>query len=164
MPQVRWLTDGIAHTETGMAMRTGIARIRIPGRPTRVLRQSWEELAWTVELSTTGNVNFGAEEIHISPGLSGSILRGNYICFGQGFDGCEFPLAAIQSPRISYAQVCELGSGGATTHVMRATTSDGRRGTVVHLTSGGSGGVASSIEISSMTPEEYCRVNRDRGY
>jgi hypothetical protein len=52
---VRWLTEGINYSATGYASRIGLARVAASGARAKVLRQSWEELAWSVELSTDGN-------------------------------------------------------------------------------------------------------------
>jgi len=165
LPSVRWTTDGVAYgAGDRSAYRIGLVRARANGEVTTLLRQRVEELAWTLELSTEGNEKWGPTSLHISPGLSDPAYKGNYICFGTNFTGCDFPQSAIQSPKIKYARQCVIGSLGNQSVVMRATTTDGRRGTVIYSGSGGSGGFSNSVEISTLSPAEYCETNKDRGY
>lgn len=161
--RITWVTDGIGYNDTE-SVRYGLARIRGTGEQSRLLRQRWEELAWTVELSTEGNAKWGPTAVMITPGLQDPAYKGNYICFGTGFEGCEFPLSAIKHPSLRLTQRCRIGSGGGSSVVMSASTTDGRRGTVVYSGSGGSGGYANHVEVTTIEPIEYCRIHRDRGY
>lgn len=161
--RILWVTDGIEFG-TNHATRYGLARVRHTGQLTRLLRQRWEELAWTVELSTEGNAKWGPTTVLITPGLQEPSYKGNYICFGTGFEGCEFPLSAIKHPSLRLTQRCRIGSGAGNSIVMSASTKDGRRGTVVYSGSGGTGGYANHVEVTTLDPLEYCRINRDRGY
>ena len=161
---VRWVTDGIDSTETGMQFRIGLTRVRASGVTSRLLRQKWEELTWTVELSTEGNSKWGPTTLNIRPGLTGNLYNGNYICFGSGFEGCSFPMDAIRGSKVAFIQRCTIGEGASQSVVFKATTLDGRRGTVVYQGSGGSGGFANGVEISTLAPQEYCNTFKDRGY
>ena len=161
---VLWLTEGIDYSETGLTSRLGLVRARPLGKVSRVLRQGWEELSWRVEMSTDGNSKWGPTSIFIKPGFDTKDSGGKYICFGEGFQGCTFPKEALNGPNLKLQQICEIGSGGGESIAMKATTSDGRNGTVVYSGSGGSGGWANSVEISILNPLEYCDTNRDRGY
>jgi hypothetical protein len=164
IPNVSWTTDGIEYTETGMARRSGLARARADQTTTKILRQKWEELAWSLELSTDGNVKWGPTSLSIIPGLDGSISEGAYICFGEGFQGCAFSIEALRSPKLTLTPVCEIGSGANVSKVMDATTNDGRKGVVVYQSSGGSGGISNSIEVTTVAAKEYCAANASRGY
>src|SRR5271165_4142466 len=93
-PIISWQTPGITRTETGMAMRVGFARVRVAGVSSKVLRHGWEELPWSVTLSTTENERFGPKLIEIKPGGSDP----DNICFGVTFRGCTFtPAQALKS-------------------------------------------------------------------
>lgn len=162
--QVRWLTEGFDFTETGFSTRLGLSRVRANGVVTRMLRQRWEELTWSVELETEGNVKWGPTSLLIRPGYNTQESKGQYICFGTGFEGCDFPISALNNPKLKLTKQCEVGSSGGSSIVMLGTTTDGRQGTVVYSGSGGSGGYSNSVEISMLTPAEYCSVNKDRGY
>jgi hypothetical protein len=161
---VLWLTEGVDYHEGGTASRFGVSRVRASGATARMLRQKWEELAWGVELATDGNAKWGPTSIDIRPGLTEASFKGDYICFGTGFEGCEFPITALDHPDLKLSKVCEIGSGGGSSVVMSARTTDGRTGTVVYQGSGGSGGYSNSIEITTLAPAEYCQTHKDRGY
>lgn len=164
IPQVRWLTEGIEHSRTSYASRLGLSRVRASRAVTMMLRQRWEELAWSVELSTEGNTKWGATSLIIRPGFDNSQFKGDYICFGEGFKGCAFPISSLASPRLKLVRQCETGQGANVSLVMAAKTSDGRRGTVIYAGSGGSGGFSNHVEISTMTPQEYCKKYKNRDY
>ena len=115
-------------------------------------------------MSTAGNSKWGPTSIKIRPGFDNSRFKGKYICFGEAFEGCSFPISAINSPRLKLIKKCEIGEGGNVSVTMAATTVDGRRGTVVYSSSGGSGGYSNSVEISTLNPLEYCATYKDRGY
>ena len=159
---VLWITEGIDYV--GDPSRFGMVRVRAAGVASKMLRQRWEELSWSVELSTDGNSKWGPTLLNIRPGFDGSKFEGKYICFGEGFSGCAFDIEALNGPHIKYEKQCTIGSGGGQSVILRATTIDGRRGTVVYQGSGGSGGYSNSVAISTLAPAEYCHAHKDRGY
>lgn len=73
---VSWISDGFTTTAAGLLFRDGLARVRVNGRVSTVLKHVKEELPWTVEMDTTGNENFGPQEISIMnrPGIAGGHL------------------------------------------------------------------------------------------
>jgi hypothetical protein len=165
IPNVQWITDGIAYyPNDGEPYRQGLAHIRASGATSTLLRQRTEELSWTVTLSTEDNEKWGPTTLTITPGLTEAKYKGQYMCFGTGFSGCAFPISSIRNPKIRYVQQCVIGFGANQSIVFRATTADGRRGTVIYRGSGGSGGTSNYVELSTLTPIEYCQRNKDRGY
>ena len=141
---IAWITDGFAETSGGLTERVGLARVRVDGEVATVLERTVNELAWSVVLSTEAPAKFGPETIGITPGYPG------HICFGTLYEGCEFrPEQALASPSLRSEVVCQgrvsSGNGMAVYHV-RAS---GREGYVRYRISSGSGGVSSSIEITS---------------
>lgn len=161
--EVLWVTEGIDY-DGGIPSRVGYARIRASDVETKLLRQRWEELAWTIQMSTEGNSKWGPTIINIGPGVDSKESQGKYACFGEGFAGCSFGVEALRGPKIELTTKCSIGSGVNMSVVMDAVTRDGRRGTVVHRGSGGSGGVSNSVEISTLSFSEYCEVFKNRGY
>ncbi len=140
--QVLWITAGYDRTQSG-AERTGLARIRVAGRTSTLLRQKREELAWTVRLETSANPKFGPERIEISPGTP------NEYCFGSLTDNCAFTEEeALANPRLGKRLVCRVTPGGFPLAVYRVTAPGKHPAYVRVWTSGGSGGVASSVTVS----------------
>ena len=161
---VLWQGKGLHHWPRGPTTRMGIARIRASGRAARIKRRRWEELAWNIELSTDGDSRLGPTSITIEPGFNIFTTKENYSCFGRGYDGCDFLVAALDTPRMKLSRQCKIGEADNYSIVMIATTPDGRRGTVVFTLSSGSGGASSDVEITTMTARDYCRENRNRGF
>ncbi|WP_311270676.1 hypothetical protein [Sphingobium sp. WCS2017Hpa-17] len=162
-PNVRWVTEGIDY-EHGNPSRSGYARLRANGVTSKVLRQTWEELAWSIELSTEGNSKWGPTLLTIEPGFTNDEFMGKYICLGEGFSGCSFGVQSLSGPKLKLTQECSIGNGANKSVAMRAVTFDGRVGTVVYRGSGGSGGISNSVEVTTMTPAQYCAANKERGY
>jgi hypothetical protein len=141
----------------------GLARVRVAGQSAKILKEGWEELAWGVELSTEGNAKLGPTTLDIHPGYEDEVEKEKYICFGKGFQGCDFPASALNTGQLHLSKECQIGSGEASEDgsiVMSATSADGGAGTVVYSRFVGSGGVSNSIEVTTMTPEEYCEKNK----
>jgi len=162
IPSVRWLTIGVGTTRWGDSFRYGLVRVRVGGRVTKVLRQRWEELSWSVTLDK-GNEAARAEgvtSITIRPGLTppgdGPELR--EMCFGQRFEGCDFPSSALRGPKHKLTLACSVGEESNGEDVFHATTADGRVGTVVWTKSTGSGGTSNDVRVLSDPATTYCRA------
>lgn len=151
IPAVRWLSQGIESTAAGWSFRKGEARVRAGGTTAKILRQSWEELAWGIELSSEDLPKWGAKSIVIRPGFDG-----NYSCFGTGFEGCEFPSSALQGPKLALRKICAAGPGSNRSEVFAVRTVDGRTATVIYNTNSGSGGASNLVEIVTSPASESC--------
>jgi len=160
---VMWVTEGL-ESEGEITARIGYARIRANGVVSKVLRQSWEELAWSVKLSTEENPKWGPTSIEIQPGFDDAESKGKYLCFGVAFSGCSFEIDSLSGSKLSLTRQCIIGSGSGQSVVMRAKTANGKQGTVVYRGSGGSGGYSNWVEITILSPIEYCTTHKDRGY
>jgi hypothetical protein len=147
-PTISWQTPGITTTETGMAMRVGFARIRVAGVSSKVLHQGWEELPWSVTLSTTANERFGPKLIEIKPGGSDQ----DSICFGVTFRGCAFtPDQALKSRKLKSRLVCESSEGADRMEAYAVSTAGNEPDLLVYELSGGSGGQSASLEIRPLS-------------
>lgn len=140
---VAWSSNGYDRTETGLLMRNGWFRGRIKGRMPTVVRQQQEELAWRVTLESDTNPNFGPQRVFMQPGG-----EGDDACFGSLNQSCAFTAQDILfGSSLSSELVCESGHEVEGRKTYRVRTSDGRAGAVSFVSSGGSGGVSSWIEI-----------------
>lgn len=162
IPSVRWLTIGVGTTASGDSFRYGLVRVRVGGRVTKVLKQRWEELSWSVTLNK-GNEAARAEgvtSITIGPGIEppGASPKLYEICFGQGYEGCDFPSNALRGPKHKLNLVCSVGEESNGEDVFHATTADGRVGTVVWSKNTGSGGTSNDVRILSDPATSYCRA------
>jgi len=142
-PMIRWKTEGVTVTGTA-ALREGLVRVRVAGKPSTAIRQVREELAWTVTLGTYGPEKFGPKWISIEPGAPPPDQ-----CFGTLDDGCTFTAAqALAAPTLAKQPICTVSSlGGDHTEVYSVTVSGKPPSLLVYGYSEGSGGSSSSIEI-----------------
>jgi hypothetical protein len=147
---VRWTTNGI-ETNERRSFRRGLARVKLNGRSSTILRQNIDELAWSIELSTFDQERFGPTLATINPGTS------QEQCFGTGFTGCYFT-AEEALGRLGLRQACSVGPAG---NVAKVYERAGRRSmTVVYRNSTGSGGRSASIELDLREPSTICAEER----
>lgn len=139
---ILWVTNGYS-LEAGKASRVGIARVRVATRTSTILRQRREELAWTVSMETDANPKFGPQKIEIVAGAA------NEQCFGSLTDNCAFDESeTLDSPKLGAQRICRVTPSGFPLTVYRVSAPDKQPAYVRVWTSGGSGGVASSISIT----------------
>ncbi len=145
-PVIRWNTVGVTLTGSA-ALREGLVRVRVAGKPSTTIRQGREELAWTVTLGTYGPEKFGPKWISIEPGAPPPDQ-----CFGTLDDGCTFTAAqALAAPTLAKQPICTIPEGGSHTEVYSVTASGKPPVLFVYGYSEGSGGSSSSIEIRPMS-------------
>lgn len=157
IPSVKWRTDGIETTSNYQSFRDGIARIRAGGQSPKMLRQTWVELAWTISLEASQNPKFGPEKIVLTPGMSDS----EHMCFGIRFQGCSFPVSALNHPGLTLKKQCERGPGGDHSIVFDASAPGGRKGIVIYHTDAGSGDTTTHVEVLAGNADTYCGSNPD---
>jgi hypothetical protein len=146
-PMIRWTTDGVTVTGTSAALRQGLVRVRVDGKPSTTIHQVREELAWTVTLGTYGPEKFGPQWISVEPGV-----EPHDQCFGALDDGCTFSSAqALAAPTLTKQLICDVAEFGGQTQVYSVTASGKAPVLLIHTTSGGSGGSSSSIEIRPLS-------------
>jgi len=162
IPALRWLTTGVGEDSTGYSFRYGLVRVRADGQTAKVLRQGWEELSWSVTLGKFAGTSLaeGVSEISIMPGFE--FLGQEMGCFGRLFQGCYFPSSALRGPKHTLALACSVGGEGNGEDIFRATTSDGRVGTVVWERSTGSGGSSTRLKVLSQSARTYCSEEKSR--
>lgn len=147
-PLISWQTDGINFPTQGNDCRQGLVRVRVNGTESRILRQKWEELAWTVSMETSGNPNFGPKLIEIFPGGADSKSG----CFGIAFSGCTFTaVQALASPLIQSKLLCSPAQPGEQTDVYSVTASGKEPDLVVYQANLGSGGESDLLQIRPLS-------------
>jgi hypothetical protein len=149
---VSWTTDGFTRTETGVLIRDGLARVRVNGRVSTVLKHVKEELPWTVEMDTTGNENHGPQEISIKPGGNDADQ-----CFGSLYDNCTFtPDEALRSRDFSAKYLCQVGPLNYYKRYYLLTAPDRSAVLAAYEHDEGSGGVSTELTLtlaSNHSPE-----------
>lgn len=137
-----WITNGY-DSDGRVAKRVALGRVRVGGRTPTILRQHKEELAWTISMETESNPKFGPEKIEITAGVD------DEQCFGSLTDNCAFDESeALGNPKLRTQLICRVTPGGFPLAVYRVSAADKGVAFVRVWTSGGSGGVASSVTIS----------------
>lgn len=150
-PNIQWKTDGVAQRsglsgQPVISYRDGVTRILVNGRPSRLLRQHWQELGWTITLRTEGNARFGPKLIEVQPGVSGSA------CFGTNAEGCTFTADdVLRSKLLQATAVCESHWGEERYAAYSVSTPGKQASLVVFRTSGGSGGSTSWMDVQALT-------------
>jgi hypothetical protein len=162
IPSVQWISSGVEENSAGHSVRYGLVRVRTGGPMAKVLRRSWEELSWSVTIWKYRDTALaeGASEISIQPGIE--FQDYGMGCFGLLFQGCDFPSNALKGPKHSLALVCSLGGEDNGEDVFRATTADGRVGTVVWQKNSGSGGYSTSLKVLSKAAKKYCIESKNQ--
>jgi hypothetical protein len=154
---IHWQTVGTATAPGEKTIRIGLARVTVAGMRSTVLRQAREELAWTLTLGTDASAKFGPKWITIEPGFD----PGNQ-CFGTLYDGCTFTSAqALSTPKLKSRPICQFSDGTDQTEVFLITAEGRQPSVLVHVTSGGSGGLSSFLEVRSFSEQEaLCKRSR----
>jgi len=148
--RVRWLTDGYETREDGLSHRHGLARVRFGGRKSTVLRQSPEELAWTVTLSTSDMAKFGPTAIELSPGA------GERPCFGDLYDGCDFDVATVLAGPFRSRRICRQGGEANYVDIYWLTAPGKEPARLSFSMTCGSGGCSNGIEIDPRPADQRC--------
>jgi hypothetical protein len=146
-PLISWKTDGT--TQAGSwTRREGLVRVTVGGKSSQILRQKWENLPWTVTLSTSDNEKFGPRRIEIKPGGN----EADNICFGDRFRGCKFTEAqALSAKGLKAAPVCHLDMVNSTVHGYAVSAPGKKPSLLIYELNAGSGGESSSIEIRPLS-------------
>ncbi len=147
-PMLSWQTDGTETMRPGVTRREALARVRVGGIESRVLRRNWEELAWTFTLWSFGNPRFGPERLEIKPGGSNP----KDVCFGVNFTGCDFPIERIivdgKNQLDAHFECTPPGVFASDiVKVYQISTPQKKPSLLVYVSSGGSGGTSASIMI-----------------
>jgi hypothetical protein len=150
-----WKTSGINYSDAGWSCRQALARVEINGVQSKILLQSWTELAWTVSLYSSGNVKFGPQWIQINPGGTDSATT----CFGEGFDGCSFdPAKILNSSLFKIVAVCDASQPGNVIKVYSISASNKAPDLIVYNENYGSGGASDLFEIRPLSyAAEICK-------
>jgi hypothetical protein len=147
-PAIAWQTQGFEFDKVrNVIFRKGIARVSVGGKTATVVHQAVEELAWTIELASSGNPNFGPQEISIAPGV-----LPDDVCFDTTFTGCTFKVQqAIAS--VKSKLICGLPVPRALDQVYSISTADKDASLLVFHYEGGSGGEQTVLEIRPMSDQ-----------
>ena len=154
-PRIVWQTNGVS-ADGSSTVRVGYVRVRVAGKTLTVLRQTVEELAWSVALRTTESKKFGPRTIEVSP----SVASPEGQCFGTLFEGCSFkPTDALRSAALAVRSICESGSFGDHKEAYAVAANGKKESLVVFTSSVGSGGETTSIKIAPMSNSpDVCRA------
>ncbi len=139
---VVWTTNGFQE-DGNMTLRAGWARIRAGGRTSTVLGQKLEEVAWGVQMETSGNPKFGPDEIHIHPGGEDGDQ-----CFGTLYKNCTFSAReALDGAGITSKPVCKTGDGGNYSEVFKVSA-PGKKSVIASIEHDeGSGGQSTELTL-----------------
>ncbi len=141
---VRWITAGYDTTEGGQEVRDGKARVRVGGRLSTVLRESKEELPWTVELSSMTNPGLGVQEITLQAGGN----EGDQ-CFGSLYDNCTFtPDEAFSSEKFKAQFLCQIGPLSSFVRYYRLTSPGRADMMAAYRREDASGGSSTELALS----------------
>jgi hypothetical protein len=152
--EVAWITEGVAF-DRGSTSRHGLARVRVAGRMSTVLRQVKNELAWSITPESDEAPKFGPTRLTILPGIAGKEQ-----CFGVTFDACNFsPEEALAG--LEHRLVCDVGPASYYAAVYEVKGREGRSGTVVYRRDLGSGGETNSVVISTLRALDECHAERN---
>ena len=154
-PAIQWKTSGVAESDTGLSVRIGIARVRVGGIASMVLRKTWEELPWSIVLSTKEISIKNPKLIVIKPG--GDAPEEG--CFGYMFRGCDFDISkALSSTKLNSRIICSHRGGGTFTSVYYVSTLGKEPSLIVYERSGGSGGDSAELQIRPLSDRmEFCK-------
>jgi hypothetical protein len=159
---IQWITDGVKTTEIGAEIREGKARVRVHGRVSTVLKQTEEELPWTIEMDSTINEKFGPQEITIQPGN----LDGGQ-CFGSLYSNCTFtPNEAFTSTMFKAQFLCQVNEDVGAGYVRYyRLTAPGRVDLIAAYNHDeGSGGITTGIALtlaSNRDPSGFSHTRPD---
>ncbi|MSO99884.1 MAG: hypothetical protein EXR07_02355 [Acetobacteraceae bacterium] len=150
---ISWKTNG-PETTNRWSRREGLVRVHVAGVTSKVLRQKWEDLPWTVTLWATENQKSGPKRIEIKPGGS----EPDELCFGPNFRGCAFTdKQAIGSPALKSRLVCRIDDPGLTRHAYLVSAPNKKPTLLVFETTGGTGGSSTSLDIRPLSDQaEVC--------
>ena len=140
--EIIWLDNGYKENK-GVSSRRGLMRINVLGIHSTVLRQTKEELGWTIEMITKGGAKFGPTKVALEPGLGNAEQ-----CFGTLYDGCSFTsLQSLTKAGFDVKKICEVKELGGTIKGYLLSFS-GKTSTVLQERYGeGSGGSQTSISL-----------------
>jgi hypothetical protein len=146
-PLISWKTDGTVRTGS-WTTREGKIRVTVEGKTSKILRQSWEDLPWTVTLSTSDNPKFGPTRIELKPGGSDPETT----CFGDRFRGCKFTEAQIFTSKVLKVNlVCRSDVVNTIRRGYSVSAPGKKPSLLVYELDAGSGGESSSLEIRPLS-------------
>jgi hypothetical protein len=157
---ILWLDDTYkfnqSNPDDSLNFRTGLMRINVDGVKSTILKKTVKELAWSVVYQGPGNPNFGIQMIALTPGID----NGDANCFGSTTQNCTFnPINAIAKEGIKIDVVCKSTDVTGSTEVTGLELSAAGKKAIKArmITSGGSGGSSSWIEIYvNDNPSQLC--------
>ena len=138
---VAWATDGV-EMEKDTSTRKGFVRLTIDGRKPKVLRQKYEEQAWTLEFSTSDLVKWGPKS-----------MRLQVECFGALRRDCEFTMNDVRrNPAMSVQLLCSTRESQIN-EVYRLTVKGKKPVLMVYGWDGGSGGGTAWLEFRALSEQ-----------
>ena len=146
---VVWTSDGV-ESEKEPSSRKGLVRLTIGGKKPRVLKQKYEELAWTLELRTTELIKWGPKS-----------MRLDVDCFGALTRDCSFAMDDIlRNPALSARRLCST-KASTIFEVYRLGVEGKKPALLVYAWDGGSGGGSNWLEFHATSEESrLCREEK----
>lgn len=153
---VVWLDSGYK-TRGDESIRRGVARVNVLGEVSTILKTERFELGRLVTLSTTMPTKFGPQAVTIAAGLDDE-----YQCFGTLYTGCAFDvLPSLRAANVEAKEVCKRNDANTNGFPMAVylLSSNGKAlASLLHVVSGGSGGVSSYVRLwFTADYESVCR-------
>lgn len=153
---VVWLDSGYK-TRGDESIRRGVARVNVLGEVSTILKTERFELGRLVTLSTTMPAKFGPQAVTIAAGLDDE-----YQCFGTLYTGCAFDvLPSLRAANVEAKEVCKRNDANTNGFPMAVylLSSNGKAlASLLHVVSGGSGGVSSYVRLwFTADYESVCR-------
>ena len=151
-----WLDSGYTSIRNE-SIRRGVARVNVLGEISTVLKTERFELGRLVTLSTTMPAKFGPQAVTIAAGLDYE-----YQCFGSLYSGCAFDvLPSLRAANVEAKEVCKRNDANTNGFPMAVylLSSNGKAlASLLHVVSGGSGGVSSYVRLwFTADYESVCR-------
>jgi hypothetical protein len=137
-----WMSDGV-DLEGNDAIRRGLVRLTINGKKPRVLRQRYEEQAWSFDLRTSGNMKWGPKS-----------MRLEVECFGTLRSNCEFSAKDLRQRADIDAQLLCSTRTNLIHEVYRLSVKDKPPLLMLYAWDGGSGGGSSWLEFYSLQKQK----------
>ena len=143
---VVWTSDGV-EIEKGAAIRRGLVRLTIGQKTPRVLKQKYEELAWTLEFRADELIKWGPKS-----------MRLEIDCFGSLTRDCAYSVDDIRrNSALSVERLCPTPAS-TTSEVYKLVVEGKKPVLLVYGWDGGSGGGSNWLEFYSTSKEkELCR-------
>jgi hypothetical protein len=139
---VVWMSDGV-DLEGNEVIRRGLIRLTINGKKPRVLRQKYEEQAWSFELRTSQHMKWGPK-----------FMRLEVECFGTLRSNCEFSPTDLRRQADIDAQLLCSTNAALMHEVYRLSVKGKQPLLMLYARDEGSGGASGWLEFHPLQKQQ----------